>query len=97
MEVIREDFFGQDPVTCARGLIGCHFVWHGCVSRIVETEAYEALDDAACHTWFRPSARAFVEAGGEALFIGGPSARRPESASPYGPVYHAGSCWRAAS
>jgi DNA-3-methyladenine glycosylase len=56
-----EDFFKQDPVTCARGLIGCHFHWHGCAGRIVETEAYDSVDDPACHTWFRPSTRAFVE------------------------------------
>lgn len=62
MEPIFEDFFAQDPVTCARGLIGCHFVWHGCVGRIVETEAYDSVDDPACHTWFRPSTRAFVDA-----------------------------------
>ena len=61
MESIFENFFTQDPVTCARRLIGCQFVWHGCVGRIVETEAYDAEDDPACHTWFRPSTRAFVE------------------------------------
>jgi DNA-3-methyladenine glycosylase len=61
VESIYEDFFKQDPVTCARGLIGCQFVWRGCVGRIVETEAYDAEDDPACHTWFRPSTRAFVE------------------------------------
>ena len=60
MERVFEDFFRQDPVTCARGLIGCHFAWHGCVGRIVETEAYDSVDDPACHTWFRPSARDFV-------------------------------------
>lgn len=61
MQPILEDFFTRDPVSCARGLIGCHFVWHGCVGRIVETEAYDSEDDPACHTWFRPSTRAFVE------------------------------------
>jgi DNA-3-methyladenine glycosylase len=61
VEPITEEFFEQDPVTCARGLIGCHFVWDGCVGRIVETEAYDSLDDPACHTWFRPSTRAFVD------------------------------------
>jgi DNA-3-methyladenine glycosylase len=61
MQPILEDFFTRDPVTCARGLIGCHFLWHGCVGRIVETEAYDSVDDPACHTWFRPSTRAFVE------------------------------------
>ena len=60
VDPIYEDFFHQDPVTCARKLIGCHFAWHGCVGRIVETEAYESVDDPACHTWFRPSAREFV-------------------------------------
>lgn len=60
MKAISEDFFQQDPVTCARGLIGCHLLWHGCEGRIVETEAYDAVDDPACHTWFRPGARAFV-------------------------------------
>jgi DNA-3-methyladenine glycosylase len=58
---IHADFFEQDPVTCARRLIGCQFVWHGCIGRIVETEAYDSEDDPACHTWFRPSTRAFVE------------------------------------
>jgi DNA-3-methyladenine glycosylase len=58
---ILEDFFEQDPLTCARELIGCHFHWNGCVGRIVETEAYDSVDDPACHTWFRPSTRAFVE------------------------------------
>jgi len=53
-------FFQRDPVTCARELIGCRLVWRGCAGRIVETEAYAAVGDPACHTWVRPSARAFV-------------------------------------
>lgn len=61
MERLDEEFFTQDPVTCAKRLIGSHFEWHGCVGRIVETEAYDSVDDPACHTWFRPSTRAFVE------------------------------------
>jgi DNA-3-methyladenine glycosylase len=61
VQPLFEDYFKQDPVTCARGLIGCHFAWRGCVGRIVETEAYDSVDDPACHTWFRPSTRAFVE------------------------------------
>lgn len=61
MEPVYEDFFTQDPLTCAKRLIGCHFIWNGCVGRIVETEAYDSVDDPACHTWFRPSTRAFVE------------------------------------
>lgn len=55
---IVEDFFEQDPLTCARELIGCHFHWNGCIGRILETEAYDSEDDPACHTWFRPSTRA---------------------------------------
>jgi DNA-3-methyladenine glycosylase len=62
MVEIGVDFFERDPVTCARELIGCRFLWEGCVGRIVETEAYDSVDDPACHTWFRPSTRAFVEA-----------------------------------
>ncbi len=61
MKHLLEDFFEQDPLTCARELIGCRFHWNGCVGRIVETEAYDSEDDPACHTWFRPSTRAFVE------------------------------------
>ncbi|MEI8038490.1 MAG: DNA-3-methyladenine glycosylase [Verrucomicrobiota bacterium] len=61
MTPILEDFFAQDPLACARRLIGCQFVWHGCVGRIVETEAYDAADDPACHTWPRPQ-RAIVGA-----------------------------------
>ena len=53
-------FFQRDPVTCARELIGCELVWKGCAGIVVETEAYAALNDAACHTFARPSARAFV-------------------------------------
>ena len=61
MEKISGSFFERSPVVCARELIGCHFHWNGCVGRIVETEAYLSVDDPACHTWSRPSARAFVE------------------------------------
>ncbi|MES2920649.1 MAG: DNA-3-methyladenine glycosylase [Verrucomicrobiota bacterium] len=61
MERLAPTFFERDPVTCARELIGSHFLWNGCIGRIVETEAYLSVDDPACHTWSRPSARAFVE------------------------------------
>ena len=54
-------FFQRDPVTCARELIGCELVWKGCAGIVVETEAYAAINDEACHTFARPSARAFVE------------------------------------
>lgn len=62
MHPLTPAFFERDPVTCARELIGAVLVWHGSLGRIVETEAYLSLDDPACHTWSRPSARSFVEA-----------------------------------
>lgn len=61
MERITASFFERHPVVCARELVGCVFEWHGCAGRIVETEAYTAEGDAACHTFFRPGARRFVE------------------------------------
>lgn len=61
MGKIRPEFFDRDPVTCARELIGAHLYWDGAVGRIVETEAYLSVDDEACHTWFRPSTRNFVD------------------------------------
>jgi len=60
MKNLSPAFFSSDPVDCARELIGCHLRWGGCSGRIVETEAYRALGDAACHTFVRPSARDFV-------------------------------------
>jgi DNA-3-methyladenine glycosylase len=57
--VIRH-FFMRDPVTCSRELIGCTLNWKHCAGIIVETEAYSVVDDEACHTFARPSARAFV-------------------------------------
>ena len=57
---LTRDFFARDPVTCARELIGCTLVWGRCAGIVVETEAYAAVNDEACHTWSRPSARKFV-------------------------------------
>lgn len=62
MTRITSEFFQKDPVDCARELIGCHFRWKKCAGRIVETEAYRAVGDEACHTWLRPSSRRFIEA-----------------------------------
>jgi DNA-3-methyladenine glycosylase len=59
--VITQKFFERSPLVCARGLIGAELRWGECAGIIVETEAYDAVGDAACHTFFRPSARAFVE------------------------------------
>ena len=54
-------FFEGDPLVCARELIGTELVWGNCSGIIVETEAYLTLNDEACHTFTRPSTRAFVE------------------------------------
>lgn len=54
------EFFQRDPVTCARDLIGCTLLWENCSGIIVETEAYAAEGDPACHTASRPSTRAFI-------------------------------------
>jgi DNA-3-methyladenine glycosylase len=54
-------FFERDPLVCARELIGTELVWGKCSGIIVETEAYLTLNDEACHTFSRPSTRAFVE------------------------------------
>jgi DNA-3-methyladenine glycosylase len=59
--MLRGDFFQQDPVTCARELLGSELRWDGCSGVVVETEAYAELGDEACHTFTRPGARRFVE------------------------------------
>ncbi|MGI8602496.1 MAG: DNA-3-methyladenine glycosylase [Verrucomicrobiales bacterium] len=53
-------FFERPFLDVARDLVGCTLVWDGCAGLIVELEAYAVENDAACHTMFRPSARAFV-------------------------------------
>lgn len=60
MQPIERSFFERDPVLCARELIGCSFGFGSTSGIIVETEAYAADGDPACHTWKRPSAREFV-------------------------------------
>jgi DNA-3-methyladenine glycosylase len=59
-ESLAPDFFRRDPLSCARDLIGCTLFRGGCAGTIVETEAYEAVGDPACHTDSRAGARAFV-------------------------------------
>lgn len=60
--MLTTDFFQRTPEVCARELIGKTLRWGDCSGIIVETEAYAEVGDEACHTFFRPSARAFVEA-----------------------------------
>ena len=59
--MLTEEFFASHPVTCARQLIGCELVWEHCSGIIVETEAYAALGDEACHTFLRRGAQKFVD------------------------------------
>ncbi|MEY2585129.1 MAG: DNA-3-methyladenine glycosylase, partial [Verrucomicrobiota bacterium] len=54
-------FFERDPLVCARELVGTELMWGRCSGIIVETEAYLTVNDEACHTFTRPSTRAFVE------------------------------------
>lgn len=57
----RRAFFERHHLDVARDLLGCQLVWHAVRGTIVETEAYAATDDPACHTSSRPAARAFFE------------------------------------
>jgi DNA-3-methyladenine glycosylase len=61
MGYLGGDFFERDVVAVARDLIGVELVWRGCSGVIVETEAYAAAGDEACHTVSRPAARRFLE------------------------------------
>lgn len=54
-------FFDRHHVDVARDMVGTHLHWDGVGGMVVETEAYAAVDDPACHIFFRPSARAFFE------------------------------------
>jgi DNA-3-methyladenine glycosylase len=60
MRPLERSFFERDPVLCAQELIGCTFGFGSTSGIIVETEAYAADGDPACHTWKRPSARDFI-------------------------------------
>jgi len=59
--VLPNTFFQVDPLVCAANLIGAELVWEKCAGLVVETEAYLAEGDEACHTFTRPSTRAFVK------------------------------------
>ena len=60
-KIVRASFFKRDPIVCARELIGTQLVWDDCSGVVVETEAYNAINDEAAHTFTRPSARSFIE------------------------------------
>jgi DNA-3-methyladenine glycosylase len=58
---ISRAFFENDPLTCARRLIGCELAWGLTAGIIVETEAYAEFGDEASHTFLRKGTRAFIE------------------------------------
>jgi DNA-3-methyladenine glycosylase len=60
MQPLELTFFERDPVVCARELIGCTLGFGSTIGIVVETEAYAAEGDPACHTSKRPTAREFV-------------------------------------
>lgn len=58
--MLPRTFFQQDPLTCARELIGTELVWGECRGIIVETEAYSERNDEASHIFMRPSVRPWL-------------------------------------
>jgi len=61
VKAATQEFFNRHHVTVAQDLVGRSLVWDQVGGMIVETEAYGAIDDPACHTASRSSARAFFE------------------------------------
>ena len=59
--MLTQEFFERHPLTCATELLGCRLVWGHCSGVIVETEAYSAVGDEACHTFLRRGAQRFVD------------------------------------
>ncbi|HUF62933.1 MAG TPA: DNA-3-methyladenine glycosylase [Verrucomicrobiales bacterium] len=57
---MTRSFFERHPLSCARDLVGAVLTWDGCSGLVVETEAYAAQGDEACHTFTRPASRRFV-------------------------------------
>lgn len=57
---LQREFFRRDHLTCARELVGCVLDWGECSGIVVETEAYAAVGDEACHAHSRPSTRRFI-------------------------------------
>lgn len=70
--IVTAQFFERDPLICARELIGTVLVWGSCEGIVVESEAYLSVNDEACHTFMRPSTRAFLarnQAGAAYIYL----------------------------
>ena len=61
MKFLPGSFFQRHHLEVARDLIGTVLQWGPCSGIVVETEAYAAAGDEACHTASRPSTRKFME------------------------------------
>ena len=59
--MLPRSFFQTDTLACAEAVVGTELVWGKCAGIVVESEAYLVEGDEACHTFMRPSTRAFVE------------------------------------
>ena len=57
---VDHSFFERDSLICSQDLIEATLTFNGLSGVVVETEAYRAEGDPACHTFFRKKAREFV-------------------------------------
>ncbi len=59
--LLQKSFFDRHHADVAREIVGCELIWDGVGGRVVETEAYAAEGDPACHTFRRQTARRFFQ------------------------------------
>lgn len=58
-DFLDHTFFDRHHLDVARDLVGTTLVWGKTAGTVVETEAYAATGDTACHVYTRPSSRDF--------------------------------------